>query len=201
MSRYFILDCHPPLGADFYSHRVPEPAKSRRCLAGVQFTNADRREGLRLLHDIIPVETIDEPDAPLLIHGELRWVPIPLMSRRLVAGLQAAGVNNLQTFDTELVSPPGKTPPRRDHYLAVNIVGCMNAADLEKSETRTAVSETGTSMDFHSLAVDMEKTRGQLMFRLAENVSAVLVHESVKAALDAAGFTTLTWFDPKDWAG
>jgi len=40
-----------------------------------------------------------------------------------------------------------------------------------------------------------------LMFRLAQNTSAVLVHKRVKEYVDAAGIDTLTWFRPEEWAG
>jgi hypothetical protein len=95
----------------------------------------------------------------------------------------------------------GKSPPTSDNYLAVNIVGRVAAAELAKSEINPEVPERLISMDFFSLSVDEAKTRGALMFRLAENLSAVLVHEHVKAQVDRAGIETLTWLRPEEWAG
>lgn len=45
------------------------------------------------------------------------------------------------------------------------------------------------------------KTRGTLMFRLAEAVNAIVIHEKVKAAVQAAGIDTLTFMPPEDWVG
>lgn len=36
---------------------------------------------------------------------------------------------------------------------------------------------------------------------LAENTSAVLVHERVKKQVEDAGINTLTWIPPEMWAG
>jgi hypothetical protein len=57
------------------------------------------------------------------------------------------------------------------------------------------------SMDLHSLAIDPSKTRNALMFRLAENTSAVLVHERVRQYVESRGITTLSWYNPEQWAG
>jgi hypothetical protein len=42
-------------------------------------------------------------------------------------------------------------------------------------------------VDFHALVLDESRINGQLMFRLAENLSAIVVHESVRKAIEAAG--------------
>jgi hypothetical protein len=121
------------------------------------------------------------------------------MSRRLVAALQEAGVNNLQTYPTTITNPQRDTPA--DYYLAVNVVGLVAAADFAESETDPESDERVLSVDFHSLTIDPQKARDALMFRLAENISAVLVHERVREHVEAKGITTLTWFEPEEWAG
>ena len=63
------------------------------------------------------------------------------------------------------------------------------------------VDENLISMDFHSLSIDGFKTHEALMFRLAENISAVLVHERVRTIIDSKGINTLTWYEPEAWAG
>lgn len=201
MSKYYVLDCHSPLDAEHYDLEVPYPANDRRWVAGVPFSDKDEREGFHPPAEPIEMRTKPDSEPPPRICAELYWNPIPLMSRRLVAALRAAGVDNLQTFDTQLVTTQGRNPPPSDHYLAVNIVGLVAAADLRKSRTNPEVTETLTSMDFHSLSVDEAKTGDLPLFRLAENITAVLVHERVKAAVEAGGITTLTWFASEEWAG
>jgi hypothetical protein len=166
---------------------------------GRMFSASEEDEDFRPPTEAIELQTKMDSKAPERIYPELAWNPLPLMSRRLVEALQDSGVDNLQVYETKLANPQGRTPA--NHYLAVNIVGLVAAADMANSETNPAVTAKKISMDFHSLAVDPAKTRDALMFRLAENVSAVLVHERVKNAVTASGVTTLTWFEPEEWAG
>lgn len=137
----------------------------------------------------------------ITVYPELTWVPIPLFSRRLVAALREAGVNNLQTFDTLLTNVQGVESIPPDYYLAVNIVGLLAAADIKKSALGPVTDESPTSRDFDSLAVDKVKTGNSRFFRLCENTSAVVAHECVKKHVEDAGITTLTWMKPKKWAG
>ncbi|OHA80417.1 MAG: hypothetical protein A2675_01525 [Candidatus Yonathbacteria bacterium RIFCSPHIGHO2_01_FULL_51_10] len=200
MTSYFVLDCMSPLEYEHYLLKVDYSAQ-KRWEAGVLFSNQDERDGFHQPTEPIELQTKADTEVPPRIYAELYWQPIPLMSRRLVAALQEAGVDNLQTFETRLVTVQGKSPPPVDHYLAVNIVGLVKAADLNKSKTNSDVPEKLTSMDFHSLAIDESKTHEQLMFRLAENISAVLVRERVKSFIESKGINTLTWYRPEDWAG
>jgi len=201
MAEYFVLDCMSPLHAEHYQLEVGYPANDRRWEAGLLFSESDERETCHPPQEPINVETVEDTEVPPRIYPELTWVPIPLLSRRLVDALKAAGVNNLQTYETKLVTRFGKNPPPEDLYLAVNLVGLLAAADLAKSKTNPEVAEKMISMDFHSLAIDPSKTHDVLMFRLAENVSAVIVHERVKQAVEAKGITSLSWFAPNQWAG
>ena len=57
------------------------------------------------------------------------------------------------------------------------------------------------SVDFDSLAIDDAKTGGALMFRLAECVTCIIVHESVRNIVEAEGIDTLDFLDPKNWIG
>jgi hypothetical protein len=198
---YYVLKCMPPIGFDHYTLKVPQRVRNKRWPAGVLFSEQDERPGFHPPPEPIEITTVPEAEVPPNIYGELYWIPIPLMSRRLVAALRAAGVDNLQTFETTLVTLEGKNPPPKDHYLAVNIVGLVEAADLGKSEINPDVPERMIATDFDSLAVDTSKAKDLAMFRLAENVSAVLVHERVKNHVEAAGITTLRWMVPAEWAG
>jgi len=58
-----------------------------------------------------------------------------------------------------------------------------------------------TAMNINSLTIDESKTRGALMFRLAEAVNGIVVHKSVKNAIEAAGVDTLTFIPPEEWVG
>lgn len=200
MANYFVLDCNSPLTAEFFNLDVDSSAK-KRWKAGVRFSKDDERSGFHPPDGVIELLTDTEDGEAGRIYAELYWHPIPLMSKRLAAALRSAGVDNLQTYDTRLVDPRGDSPPPEDHYLAFNVVGLVAAADLAASKTNPAVAEDKISMDFYSLAIDAAKARGHLLFRLAENISAVVAHEHIRKAVEAAGITTLSWFKPEEWAG
>jgi hypothetical protein len=201
MPQYYVLDCHSPLTADHHALEVSSALRGKRWRAGGLFSSADERVGFHPPTEPIEVRTQPDTDEPPKIYPELSWPPIPLMSRRLVTALQASGVDNLQTYETQLVAAQGTPPPAADHYLAVNIIGLVAAADMQKSKLNPAVRETLISVDFHSLSVDPAKARGLLLFRLAENVSAVIVHEHVREIVEKRGIDTLTWLNPDEWAG
>ncbi len=212
MAKYYVLDCY---GSDLeptrsgcsmvehYTLEVKPEANNLIWTMGALLT-----PGAKWKNDRSPVEPIEiatepkeEEEGVESAYPELTWVPIPLMSRRLVSALENAGVHHLQTFETVLTNVEGSNPPPRNHYLAVNVLGLVAAADMKKSKFPAGTEETLISMDFDSLAIDEAKTMGFLMFRLAENTSAVLVHERVKNMVQEAGIDTLSWIPPERWAG
>lgn len=55
--------------------------------------------------------------------------------------------------------------------------------------------------DIERLVIDPTRVSGSLMFRLAESVSGIVVHESIRDGLLAAGFHTLSFLRPEEWVG
>lgn len=106
-------------------------------------------------------------------------VDIPLFSDKLLAALSKAGVDNLQLFDAEIHSPEGKI---YKNYKAVNVVGKVACADLEKSEYDPE-SEV-PMMDFDKLVIDKDKARGFLLFRLGEDSLQIIINEKVKKEIE-----------------
>jgi hypothetical protein len=95
---------------------------------------------------------------------------------------RAAGVDNLQKFETEMEDETtGKVSA---DFWTVNIIGLVECANLEASKT----SELGSSFYFHDLVISPEKAGDLLMFRLAESMINVLVHEKVAHAIQAGAF-------------
>lgn len=116
------------------------------------------------------------------------WYPgSDLMQKRLVDVLRSAGVDNLQTFPTEIRHEG--TNEEVLGYVAVNIVGRVSCIDLESSEAEPFVGE---ELYIKKLVIDPAKARGALMFRLHESSMIVLVHEKVAQAIKAGGFLGLT---------
>jgi hypothetical protein len=117
---------------------------------------------------------------------------IPLMSIELINALQSAGVDNLQIFNTILSD--SNTGIEYDQYKAINIVGVVSATDIQKSESANLGLDNSGMIDtfFHKLVIDESKIPGEIrMFRLAERVSEIIVHQSVRDAIEKAGITDI----------
>lgn len=124
---------------------------------------------------------------------------IPVMRDDVVAALQGAGVDNIQYFDAVLVNPT--TGQRHTNYKAYNIVGLVACADMGSSEVMDPSSARMGDIDFGGLVIDEAKAAGHLLFRLAENVNAVVVHEHVKRAIEASGIPGFVFYGPGEWSG
>lgn len=124
---------------------------------------------------------------------------VPLMRDDVVALLQGCGVDNLQLFDAVVVD--GASGRERHDYKAFNLVGLVAAADLPRSTLMPTSPQRLLDMDFEALVVDPARARGQLMFRLAENVSAIVVHERIRAAVEASGLRGFRFAGPGEWSG
>lgn len=105
-----------------------------------------------------------------------------LMLRALVEALQGAGVDNLQVYPAVLTEKA--TAAEREDYCVVNVLGKVAAADMKQSQALSL----GGGQVFTHLTVDAGKARGLLMFRLAESLVDVIVHERVAQAVTARRF-------------
>lgn len=100
---------------------------------------------------------------------------LPIMTKRLYEALVAAGVDNLDTYPVVLTdSRSGAEIPG---YVAFNIIGLVPAAALENPAASQRL----------------------LIFRLAESIDLIIVHEKLKAAIEAADIDTLTFLKPESW--
>lgn len=123
----------------------------------------------------------------------------PVMSDRLATVLRSAGVGNLDLYDAELRSSDGAVALRG--YKAFNLIGLVEAADI--SATRFAAASTSRLIDaaIDSLAIDESAIGGQLMFRLAEQTSAIMVHRKIRAAIEVAGIEHIKFVSPSEFIG
>jgi hypothetical protein len=119
------------------------------------------------------------------------------MSTQLLEVLLATGVGNIDAYDAELVSEDGRV--RLQGYKAFNVIGLVAAADMAQS--RFAPDNPSRSLDasFDSLALNSDRIRGLLLFRLAEYSSAVVVHRSVRQAIEDAGITGIVFRKPAEF--
>jgi hypothetical protein len=123
----------------------------------------------------------------------------PIMRKDLLEALTAAGIDNLQLFDAVVVDPAtGKT---YGDYKAVNVIGAVSAADMAQSKRMGAGDSTMVDVDFDSLVIDEARPRGMLLFRLAESVGAIVVHDRVKAVVESRGIPGMTFYEQGEWSG
>jgi hypothetical protein len=123
----------------------------------------------------------------------------PIMSDAFYQALVEAGVDNLEVYEAVLRSADGSV--EHTGFKAFNVVGLVSAADL----TRTAFLPDNPSRlidaSIESLAVDPDKAKDLLLFRLAEYVGAVIVHERVKRFIEARAFPHVVFRDPGEFIG
>ncbi len=124
---------------------------------------------------------------------------IPLLRKDVFEALRAAGVDNLDAYRAEIRD--AGTGQADTTYVAVNVIGLVSAADLAKSDHADPSGGRLIDMDFESLAIDPSKAKGMKMFRLAECVTGVLIHKSVKEHLESKGGFGLTFVPPSEWIG
>jgi hypothetical protein len=181
---YLVLACD----------RTPDPAAIQQRPAN--FNAVHWMLGRPLDPPAAPLEFTLDPRrgrnlSELYIEGAL------LMREDLLKAFEAAGVDNLQAFPAVIIDPRGNV--RHENYRAVNVVGVVSA--VKEDSTRRLEAGAGQMVDsvFVHLEVENQRPRGLLMFRLAESVRTVLVHDVVVAAVEAAGFPGMSFYSPEDW--
>ena len=105
-----------------------------------------------------------------------------VMSERLIDVLKSAGVDNLQLFKAQIVNE--QTKEEIAGYQVVNILGLVSAADENASKSRPLAHVRF----FEKLILDETRARGQLMFRLAESLTDIIIAESVAKRIGAGTF-------------
>jgi hypothetical protein len=124
--------------------------------------------------------------------------PVPLLSIEVLQVLHSAGVHNLDVYQAELRYSDGKLAS--DNYVVFNLIGMIKAVDLEKSKFDSTQRESETCMIFDSVVIDLSKTQKLRMFRMAENVSTILVDDVVKNSIEGAKIQLLKVYRTNDVA-
>jgi hypothetical protein len=186
---YFILQCFaPPLADAAGLDACPE-------VPGVTSWMSGRRIAEPVPQPIV----IDlDPECPGVML-EMYQLEMLIMTEGLVQVLRDAGVDNLQVFDAIIRDPAAAKT--FTHYKVVNVVGVVSCADLSASTYSRSAGPPKIDVDFDRLVIDESRAGGQLLFRLAECLSAIVVHEKVRDALVTAQITGLTFQRPEEFVG
>ncbi|MBN1602714.1 MAG: hypothetical protein JW915_13985 [Chitinispirillaceae bacterium] len=124
---------------------------------------------------------------------------IPLMSKKMLQALNTAGVDNIESFKAILIDRAGNPVP--EEFFAVNIIGRISCADLDASECEVDDPDDPVGVSFDSLVIDEERTHGALFFRLHEAVNGIVVHNSVRKAIEPLQLRGISFVNPEDWIG
>lgn len=145
-----------------------------------------------------PVEiTIDPTHSDDLL--EFENITALVMTKRLLKALQETGVDNLDVYRAVIRNP--ESGFETHDYVACNLIGLVKAADLSGSKVVGGSGDGLIDVDFDAVKIDPLKAKDHLLFRLAENISAIVVHESVKNHILNSGIDTITFVEPEDWIG
>jgi hypothetical protein len=191
-SMYYVLDCDIPMDENDGYFDIDDSAVE---IDGIDSWSIGKKFTVPVPNPIIvdanPMEEYAGPPP------EMNDANILIMSERLTKALREAGVDNIDTYPALLRNTEtGKTYK----YEAVNIIGLVAAADLAKSEWESFDSKPQFDTTFERLVIDGEAAGGSLMFRLAENTFAIVIHARVRDHLIKSGLDTLTFVEPEDWA-
>jgi len=122
-----------------------------------------------------------------------------LFSDEMINALHRSGIDNFQCFDAIVRDTVNDIEYKT--YKVINIIGIISAANLDESIYSAHDRTKLIDMDFESLSIDESKAEGRYMFRLAESVNGIVVHERVKRALEEHKIQHLDFVLPEEWIG
>jgi len=117
-----------------------------------------------------------------------------LMRSDFYEALRSAGVDNLDVYEAIIQSKDGLIT--HQGYKAFNVIGLVRAADVNRTIFNDPPATRLIDASIKTLEIDPTKAKGLLMFRLAEYVGAVVVHEKVKEVLEGKQFRWVIFTDP-----
>ncbi len=118
--------------------------------------------------------------------GAIIYTNPPLWRDDFIAALKKCGVYNFDLYDVAIHDRDDGAI--HTHYKVVNVLGLIAAADMDKSVATVHDGIPLIDVDFDELVVDETATKDIQMFRLAESMNAILVHEKLRDVLLEKGF-------------
>jgi hypothetical protein len=117
----------------------------------------------------------------------------------LIQALSDCGVDNFEAYEVAIMDPDNGQI--YTNYKMLNLIGLVSAADMGASQATLHDNIPLIDVDFDRLVIDESKTRGALIFRLAESTNGVLVHQQLRDCLVGKGFgEDLAFYDPREIA-
>ncbi len=127
-----------------------------------------------------PLQLVVEENGKLLPFYEN---PIPVMKASLLETIREAGVDNIVDYAVEITNPfDGKI---YNDYRAINIIGAIEAIDENLSDGEE-LDDSGSGLGgkfYDEIILDESKIKDQLLFRLAEKLSFIVISDSIRNAI------------------
>lgn len=118
----------------------------------------------------------------------------PVATDAFVDALEEAGVDNIVIYDVVLRSRSNPSITIGG-YKAINIIGLVKAVG---PETIYLTDSRMGDASMENVELEPNAIKGLYMFRLAESMRTIVVHEKVKKHLEAKGFNDLIFTEPGD---
>jgi hypothetical protein len=120
-----------------------------------------------------------------------------LMSDLFYEALRESGVDNIDVYDAVIQSEDGSVT--HTGYKAFNIVGVVQAADLARTVFNDPPGTRLIDGSIETLVIRPDLPRTLLMFRLAEYLGAVIVHEQVKRVIESKNLPHIIFRHPGEF--
>jgi len=141
------------------------------------------------------------------INSSFEWVdyheaPEPIVSKKITDVLYQLNIYGIQLVPAKVSNPKDPFAEDKDYWFihVWNRIACL---DKEKSKIRT--NKAGTRIFAIDKLVLSDKTlslfdiKKRLIFELTEDISVLLVHQSVKAAIESVNPIGCRFFSVADW--
>ena len=135
----------------------------------------------QFIYELVVDNRVDDPllYPPLDIHETAR---AKLFSPKLINLLDELKVDNIQFFDADVTYAP---TDEKVKYKVANIIGTISALDMNSSDI--VLSPFGGVGAINKMVLDESKMKGHKIFRLKESILHIVVHKSIKEAIEKAG--------------
>lgn len=185
-SRYFIMLSDPPwAGPIAHLANGPEVETNN----GVSLGEVSGQFDIQLRVDAKAENPLSFP--PLDLHGPSKRL---LLSDRFVRLLESLGVDNVEYLDARVTFVPDGSDPA---YRVANFLGVVQGLDRNRSDLD--MDEDGFIFGMNAIVFDDSKIGVHKIFRLAEDVMFLIVHEDIKLAAEKAGLTGIRFVADEDW--
>jgi hypothetical protein len=119
-----------------------------------------------------------------------------IMRKDLHQALLDAGVDNIDVYEAVVKLEDGTVVS--SDYLAYNVLGAVSAADIEGTEFAPENPSRMIDASIEKLQVSDARAKGLLLFRLAESIRLIVVHDKVRRMVEARGIPYMVFKPPSE---